>query len=133
WTAETVGFEAFALLAAAGAAAPGLDLGTGVVALQLRTPMVAAMGAATLSALQPDIDVLLGVGISSPVVTEKWHGTPYGNNPISRTREYLELTRRCLTGESVSFEGDHYRVSRFRLGVRLGERRPKLVLGALNP
>ncbi len=133
WTAETVGLESFATLAAAGAAAPGLDLGTGVIALQLRTPMLAAMGAATLSSLQPDIDVLLGVGISSPVVTEKWHGTAYGKLPIARTREYLEVTRQCLSGESVSFEGDHYRVSRFRLGVRLGERRPRLVLGALNP
>jgi probable F420-dependent oxidoreductase len=133
WTAETVGFESFATLAAAGAAAPGLDLGTGVIALQLRTPMVAAMGAATLSSLQPGIDVMLGVGISSPVVTEKWHGTPYGQLPIARTREYLDLTRRCLSGESVSFDGDHYRVSRFRLGIRLGERRPRLVLGALNP
>ncbi|HWJ98287.1 MAG TPA: LLM class flavin-dependent oxidoreductase, partial [Acidimicrobiales bacterium] len=38
WTAETTGPEAFSLLAAAGSAAPGLDLGTGVLALQLRTP-----------------------------------------------------------------------------------------------
>ena len=58
WTAETTGPEAFSLLAAAGAAAPGLDLGTGVLALQLRTPMVAAMGAATLQALHPDADIL---------------------------------------------------------------------------
>ena len=43
WTAETTGPEAFSILAAAGAAAPGLDLGTGVVALQLRTPMLVAM------------------------------------------------------------------------------------------
>ena len=45
WTAETTGPEAFSLLAAAGAAAPVLGLGTGVLALQLRTPMVVAMGA----------------------------------------------------------------------------------------
>ena len=63
WTAETTGPEAFSLLAAAGAAAPGLDLGTGVLALQLRTPMVAAMGAATLQSLHPEADILLGVGI----------------------------------------------------------------------
>lgn len=48
WTAETTGPEAFSTLAAAGAAAPGLDLGTGVLALQLRTPMVVAMAGATL-------------------------------------------------------------------------------------
>ena len=34
WTAETTGPEAFSLLAAAGSEAPGLDLGTGVLALQ---------------------------------------------------------------------------------------------------
>jgi alkanesulfonate monooxygenase SsuD/methylene tetrahydromethanopterin reductase-like flavin-dependent oxidoreductase (luciferase family) len=33
----------------------------------------------------------------------------------------------------VSFKGDFYEASRFRLGVRLGERRPKVVVGALNP
>src|SRR6478752_1567907 len=130
WTAETTGPEAFSLLAAAGAAAPALDLGTGVLALQLRTPMVAAMGAATLQALHPDRDILLGVGISSPVVTERWHGVPYGDRPVARTREYLTLVRECLAGESVSFAGDFWRASRFRLGVRLGDRRPRLVLGA---
>ena len=57
------------MLAAAGAAAPSLDLGTGVLALQLRTPMVVAMAGATLQALHPERDVLLGIGISSPVVT----------------------------------------------------------------
>ena len=71
-------------------------------------------------------------GISSPVVTERWHGVPYGERPLSRTREFLTLVRECLGGEAVSFDGDHYRTSRFRLGVRLGDRRPKLVLGALN-
>lgn len=132
WTAETTGPEAFATLAAAGAAAPGLDLGTGVLALQLRTPMLAAMGAATLQSIQPDIDVLLGVGISSPVVTGQWHGTPYGEHPVRRCREYLALVRECLAGEAVTFDGDFYHCRKFRLGVRLGERRPKLILGALN-
>ena len=133
WTAETVGPEAFATLAAVGAAVPSLDLGTGVLALQLRTPMVVAMGAATLQALHPDRDILIGIGISSPVVTQKWHGAPYGERPLARVREYVTLLKECLAGESVSFAGDFYDVSRFRLGVRLSERRPKVVVGALNP
>src|SRR5215203_7548837 len=86
WTAETTGPEAFSLLAAAGAAAPSLGLGTGVLALQLRTPMVVAMAGATLQALHPDNDILLGVGISSPVVTSKWHGVAYGDRPLARVR-----------------------------------------------
>ncbi len=132
WTAETTGPEAFATLAAVGASAPALDLGTGVLALQLRTPMVTAMGAATLQALHPDRDILLGVGISSPVVTERWHGVPYGDRPLARVREYVALVRECLAGESVSFDGDFWSASKFRLGIRLGERRPKIVLAALN-
>ncbi|MCU1498935.1 MAG: putative F420-dependent oxidoreductase, Rv3093c family [Acidimicrobiales bacterium] len=133
WTAETTGPEAFSLLAAAGAAAPGLDLGTGVLALQLRTPMVAAMGAATLQSLQPDVDICLGIGISSPVVTQRWHGAEYGTRPLAQVREYVTLVKACLTGEKVDFDGDFYRVKGFRLGLRLGERRPKVVVGALGP
>src|SRR3954468_8592503 len=133
WTAETTGPEAFSILTAAGAAAPSLDLGTGVVALQLRTPMVVAMAGATLQALHPEADILLGVGISSPVVTSRWHGVPYGDRPLARTREYVTLLKECLAGESVTFKGDFYECSRFRLGVRLGEKRPKVVVGALNP
>lgn len=133
WTAETTGPEAFSLLAAAGAVAPDLALGTGVLALQLRTPMVAAMGAATLQALHPEADILLGIGVSSPVVTQRWHGVDYGDRPLARVREYVTLVKACLTGEKVDFDGDFYRVKGFRLGLRQGERRPKVIVGALNP
>ncbi|MGZ4681259.1 MAG: LLM class flavin-dependent oxidoreductase, partial [Acidimicrobiales bacterium] len=133
WTAETTGPEAFSTLTAAGAVAPSLDLGTGVLALQLRTPPLVAMAGATLQALHPERDIILGVGISSPVVTSKWHGAPYGERPLARVREYLTLVKECLSGESVSFKGDFYEVSRFRLGIKAGERRPKVVIGALNP
>jgi probable F420-dependent oxidoreductase len=132
WTAEVTGPEAFATLAAAGAAAPTLGLGTGVIALQLRTPMVVAMAGATLQALHPDADVVLGIGISSPVVTGRWHGVPYGDRPLARVREYVTLLEACLSGEPVTFSGEFWSVSKFRLGVRLGERRPKVVVGALN-
>jgi probable F420-dependent oxidoreductase len=133
WTAETTGPEAFSVLAAAGAAAPGLGLGTGVLALQLRTPMVVAMAGATLQALHPDADIVLGIGISSPVVASRWHGVPYTDRPLAQVREYVTLLKACLAGEPVTFDGDFYRCNRFRLGVRLGERRPKVVVGALNP
>lgn len=132
WTAETTGPEAFATLGALAVAHPGLDLGTGVLALQVRTPMVVAMGAATVQALAPERDILVGVGISSPVVTQRWHGVPYGDRPLSRVREYVELLRLCLAGDAVSFKGDFYEASKFRLGVKLPDKKPKIVIGALN-
>jgi probable F420-dependent oxidoreductase len=133
WTAETVGQEAFSTLGAVAAGVGGIDLGTGVLAVQLRTPMLAAMGAATLQSLAPDRVVRLGVGISSPVVVGRWHGEQYGDRPVAQMREYLELTRACIAGEAVSHDGEHYSTDRFRLGVRLADgRRPRVVLGALN-
>src|SRR5207302_3926433 len=126
------GSEAFAVLGAAAQVAPGLGLGTGVLALQLRTPPLLAMAAATLQAMAPDREILLGVGISSRVVAGQWHGAGYGDRPLAQVREFVSLLRACLSGEQVDFEGDFYRLSRFRLGIRLGERRPKIVIGALN-
>jgi probable F420-dependent oxidoreductase len=132
WTAEVNGPEAFATLGAVAAAVPGLDLGTGVLALQLRTPPLLAMAGATLQALAPDREVLLGVGISSPVVAGRWHGAGYGARPLAHVREFVALLRACLSGERVDFAGDFYQVKGFRLGVRPGPRRPKVVVGALN-
>ena len=45
----------------------------------------------------------------------------------------MTLVQACLSGEKVTFDGDFYSVKGFRLGVRLGERRPEVVVGALNP
>ena len=132
WTAEVNGPEAFGLLGAVSQVAPSLGLGTGVVALQLRTPPLLAMAAATLQAMAPERDIWLGLGVSSPVVAGRWHGAQYGERPVAQVREFITLLRACLSGEQVDHEGEFYKVSRFRLGVRLGEKRPKIVLGALN-
>lgn len=133
WAAEARGLEAMSSLGAVSVAAPRLCLATGVVAIQLRTPPLTAMAAATLQQLRPTHDLLLGIGISSPVVAGAWHGTDYTDGPLRQMREYVALLRECLTGEAVTFEGDFYTVRRFRLGVELGERRPRIVIGALNP
>ena len=40
-----------------------------------------------------------------------------------KRREFLTLLRECLSGETVTFQGDFYDVKRFRLGLKLGDRR----------
>jgi probable F420-dependent oxidoreductase len=132
WVAEANAAEAMSLLGAISQAAPHVGLGTGVVALQLRTPPLHAMAAATLQQLAGDRAVYLGIGISSPAVAGQWHGAGYTDRPIAQVREFVTLLRECLTGETVSFDGDFYSVKRFRLGVRLGEQRPKIFVAALN-
>lgn len=132
WVAEANAAEAMSLLGAITQAAPNVGIGTGVVALQLRTPPLHAMAAATLQQLAGDRAVYLGVGISSPAVAGQWHGAGYTDRPIAQVREFVTLLRECLAGESVTFEGDFYTVKRFRLGVRLGETKPKIFVAALN-
>jgi probable F420-dependent oxidoreductase len=132
WTVEATGTDAFSLLGAVSAATPQLDLGTGIIPVQLRSPALVAMSAATLQALSPDADIWLGLGVSAPGILQQ-HGLPAPQRPIAMMREYVALLRECLSGESVTFEGDFWQVKRFRLGVRLGDRRPKIVMAALNP
>ena len=132
WVAETTGTEAFSHLALVGEAAPSLSLGTGVLALQLRTPMLTAMSGATLQVAHPESDIYIGVGIPSPVVTKRWHGVPYTDRPIAQVREFVTVLRECLTGEAVSHKGDFYELSRSRLNVRLADKTPKIVIAALN-
>lgn len=132
WSVEATGTDAFTLLGAASAVAPSLSLGTGIVPIQLRTPPLAAMSAATVQALSPDAEVYLGLGVSAPGILRQ-HGQEAPARPIAMMREYVALIRECLSGESVTFEGDFWQVKRFNLGVRLGERRPKIVMAALNP
>ncbi len=132
WTVEATATDAFTLLGAVAASAPKLSLGTGIVPVQIRTPTLTAMTAATLQALNPNVDVLLGLGVSAPGILRA-HGAASTDRPIGMMREYVALLRECLSGEAVTFEGDFWSVKRFRLGVRLGERKPKIILAALNP
>jgi probable F420-dependent oxidoreductase len=132
WVAEVTGVEAFSVLGAVSRAAPGLGLGTGVLPVQVRTPPLLAMAAACLQALAPGREVLIGVGVSSPVVVGDWHGAGYPARPLARMREFIALLRECLSGGTVTFTGEHYQVRGFRLGVELGDRTPKIIVGALG-
>ncbi len=83
-----------------------VGIGTGVLALQLRTPPLHAMAAATLQQLAGDRDVFLGVGISSPAVAGQWHGA--GLHRPARSRRCASssrLLRECLTRRDGHLRG----------------------------
>ena len=132
WTVEATGTDAFTLLGAVSATVPKMDLATGIVPVQIRTPPLAAMTAATLQAMSPDANVLLGLGVSAPGIL-RGHGEQSTDRPIALMREYVALLRECLSGDAVTFEGDFYTVKRFRLAVRMPENKPKIIMAALNP
>ncbi len=74
-----------------------------------RAPTMTAMTAATLDILSEG-RVLLGLGLSGPQVVEGWYGVRY-DQPIKRTREYIEIVRRVLAREGpLEFDGDVYKL-----------------------
>jgi F420-dependent oxidoreductase-like protein len=51
---------------------------------------------------------VLGLGVSGPQVVEGWYGQPF-NQPLARTREYVEIVRKVWAREEpVTNDGKHY-------------------------
>ncbi|MGA8058940.1 MAG: LLM class flavin-dependent oxidoreductase, partial [Candidatus Binataceae bacterium] len=71
WVAEVAGPNAFVALAPCAMATKRVDLATGVVPIQIRTPGVLAMEAMALNELSGG-RAIAGLGVSSPVIVERW-------------------------------------------------------------
>jgi probable F420-dependent oxidoreductase len=112
---EVAGPEVMALLGAAAQATSRIRLGTGIVASYTRSPALAAMGFATLSSLAPG-RIVAGIGASSPIVVGKWHGLDF-DKPFSRTKEFVERMKECLSGDRVVSDGPILPVDGFRLAT----------------
>jgi probable F420-dependent oxidoreductase len=130
WTSEKAGADAFTPLALASQWAPGLRLGTAVVPVYTRGPGLLAMSAATLAGLAPGRFVL-GIGVSSPAIVQKWNAVEYAT-PLRRARDTLRFLRSALSGEKVSEVYETFSVSGFRLEQPV-DPPPELALAALRP
>lgn len=100
WSQEARALDAFVPLAAAGAATRDVRLGSAIAIAALRAPGITAMQTAALASLAPG-RVVLGLGASTQVVVEQWHGVPFPAKPLSDLRERTRTIRRLLDGERV--------------------------------
>lgn len=110
WVAEAWGAEAVAPLGYLAARTDRLLLGSGVLQVGTRSPVLLAMTALTLSRLSGG-RFLLGLGASGPKVMEGLHGVAF-DHPLGRMRETIEILRRAFAGERITYEGRHYRLPR---------------------
>ncbi|HEX8082367.1 MAG TPA: LLM class F420-dependent oxidoreductase [Jatrophihabitans sp.] len=113
WSSEVAGPDAFTPLALAAVAEPRLYLGTAIVPVFTRGPVLIAQSAAALAELAPG-RFSLGLGASSPAIVEQWNGIGF-DQPYRRTRDVLRFVSRALAGEKVSANFDTFTVSGFRL------------------
>ncbi len=125
--------NAWVWLGAAGHATQQVSLGTAVTGVVHRyNPVVVAQQVATLEALYPG-RAYLGVG-SSEAMNEIPAGMqwPSVEEQQQRTEEALTIITRLLDGETVDFEGRHFRTRGARLYLEL-ERRPPVYMSAFGP
>ncbi|MHC3474090.1 LLM class flavin-dependent oxidoreductase [Streptomyces sp. 7R007] len=85
-----------------------IGLGSAVMQMPARPPGLTALTAATLDAVSGG-RFRLGLGVSNPQVADGWYGAAF-TEPLARTREYVGVVRRALTGEPVEHQGRHYRL-----------------------
>ena len=128
WVSEVAGFDAVTQASAVGAAMPGARVGTAIVPMQTRDPLLMAMSANSLASVLGG-NFTLGLGTSTKVIIEDWHSQPW-DKPLSLTREYVSLLRQFLAGEAVTTDG-RYQYRKARLGGRSGHDVP-IHLAALN-
>ena len=103
WVSEVAGLDMVTQAAAVGRALPQGRVGTAMVPVQTRDPLLMAMTAAGLVELL-DGRFVLGLGTSTRVIIEDWHARPWGR-PLRLMREYVALLRAFLRGERVTTTG----------------------------
>ncbi len=78
-----------------------VQLGTAVIAMQTRTPVMTAMSFASLHALSGG-RAIIGLGVGSPIIAERWHGVAYPP-AVAAIREAVTIMRQVLRGERTNF------------------------------
>jgi len=96
---ETWGYDMTVLLAEAAARTTRITLGTGIVGIWNRSAATIAMAAATLHAISGGRFVL-GLGASTPQLSEGLHDTPF-EPPAPRMRRIVTQIRALLRGERI--------------------------------
>ncbi|MBX7456276.1 LLM class F420-dependent oxidoreductase [Mycolicibacterium sp. 3033] len=103
WLAQRVDYDAIALAGLIGAAVPGLGVGTSVVPINPRHPLIIAAAAQTAQAASHG-NFSLGLGLGAPSVESAAFGVTV-DKPMRRLREYLTVLRSIFDDASVDFHG----------------------------
>lgn len=113
WTAETSGPDAFSTAAAVAMTTTSMRIGCAIAPVYSRPPALIAMSALAVQQAT-DGRFCLGLGVSSPVIVGGWMGQRY-EKPLTRMNETLEVVKKALAGEKVTYHGETLSVAGFRL------------------
>lgn len=129
WTPQIFGVDALTALAVVAREVPDIEIGTAVVPVYPRHPMVLAAQALTVQQVSGG-RLNLGVGLSHQVVIEGMLGIPWVHQ-ARYAREYLSILAPLLRGEGVAFEGETLTM---KGGLEIRDLAPvPVLLAALGP
>jgi F420-dependent oxidoreductase-like protein len=129
WAAQGFGWDALTALAVAGGRVPGIGLGTAVVPVPQRHPLVLAGQALSVQAATGG-RLTLGIGTGIAMMVRSMFGLP-GDRPVRRMREYLSVLGPLLRGETVSRQGET--LTAMGAVTVPGTTPPSILLAALGP
>ncbi|GAB7020015.1 TIGR04024 family LLM class F420-dependent oxidoreductase [Halostagnicola bangensis] len=131
WLPETWGRDAVTVLTSIAERTETIDLGSSIVNTYSRSPALLGQTAATLQEVS-DGRFRLGIGPSGPIVIENWHGVEF-DEPLRRTREYVDVIRQVLSGDPVEYDGECFSLSGFKLRSEPPERTPPVEVTGMGP
>ena len=129
WVTHGVGRDALLTLSAYAHAAPRPALGTGVIPIYPRHPVLLAQEALTLAEISGG-RLLLGIGVSHRASMAGGLGLDMGQ-PLAVMREYVAVLRSALAGR-VEHAGERYRAS-WQSGLPRLPAAPPVLLAGLGP
>ncbi|WP_156767097.1 LLM class F420-dependent oxidoreductase [Mycobacterium sp. E796] len=103
WLAQQSHYDAIALAGLIGGAVPGLGVGTSVVPINPRHPLIVASLAQTAQAASHG-NFSLGLGLGARALERQTFGTDWSNT-IQRLREHLTILRAVFDTGSVNAHG----------------------------
>ncbi len=131
WLPETWGRDAVTGLAAIATETETIGIGSSICNVYSRSPALLGQTATTLQELSSG-RFRLGIGPSGPAVVEGWHGLEF-DRPLRRTREAIEIIRSVTGGETVTYDGDIFSLSGFRLRCDPPETRVPIDAAGMGP
>jgi F420-dependent oxidoreductase-like protein len=109
WLAQRVAYDAIMLAGLIGAAVPGLGVGTSVVPINPRHPLIVASLAQTAQAASHG-NFSLGLGLGARQIERQTFGVDWSNT-IERLREHLTILRSIFDTASVDVHGSELSAS----------------------
>ena len=131
WAGESWGFDSFTTLAWLAGQTTRIGIGTHIATIFSRTPAMTAQSAASLDWISGG-RLTLGLGTSGPIVVENWHGQRW-EQPLQRTREFIEIVRLALSGQRVDYDGRIFNLRGFRLRDEPPRSELPVMLASIGP